>query len=266
MRRATIAMSVVILVIAGIAYGAVSLWHSYDNHINAGCTFGAFSTDTSQANIAASMVSVVVTRQLPERAAVLVLAAGLQESKLRNIAAGSGDRDSVGVLQQRPSQGWGTEAQLSDVTFATGAFLDRLVKTAGWETLPLARAIQNVQISADEDAYAKHEDRAQAIADGLTGATPRGISCRFGAPSKTATSASVASSLTAALPVNPPTVDGRQITVPGASSATAAWFVANADHYGIDSVTYDGARWKRTEGWRDDKSAGTGAVIATMHG
>lgn len=266
MRRATVALTVVILAIAGAAYGAVTLWRMYGSHIDARCTYGAFDTDTAQASVAATMVGVVVTRQLPERAAVLVIAAALQESKLRNIPSGQGDRDSVGVLQQRPSQGWGTKAQLAGVKFATGAFLDRLVEFAGWESMPLARAVQSVQISADETAYAGHELRAQAIADALTGTTPRGISCRFEAPTTVASPASVIATLRSDLPVDVPTVRGKQITVTGASWATAAWFVANADRLGVDSVLYAGGRWKRPAGWRDDTSAGRDAVVVTMHG
>jgi hypothetical protein len=211
------------------------------------------------------MVGVAVTRQLPVRAAVLVIAAGLQESKLRNVPAGQGDRDSVGVLQQRPSQGWGTAEQLADVAFAAGAFLDRLVEFPEWSTLPLARAIQNVQISADEDAYAKHEARAQAIADALTGATPRGVSCAFEEPSVVAAPAVVAGALQAALPVNAPTVSDREISVSGASWATAAWFVANGDRLGVAKVTFSGARWERGEGWTDDTGAGDGEVRAQMY-
>ena len=75
-----------------------------------------------------------------------------RESKLSNLPAGSGDRDSVGVLQQRPSQGWGTEEQLNDVHYATGAFLDALVKVTNWQTRPLTEAVQAVQISAVPEA------------------------------------------------------------------------------------------------------------------
>ena len=115
------------------------------------------------------MVSVVIRRGLPERAAVLIIAAGLQESKLRNIPAGQGDRDSVGVLQQRPSQGWGTAAQLADVQYATGRFLDALVKLPNWQTDSMAVAIQDVQVSADGRAYAKHEAQATSISNALLG-------------------------------------------------------------------------------------------------
>ena len=123
---------------------------------------GDFVVDPDQAAVASTMVGVVLQRGLPERAAVLALAAGLQESKLNNLPAGFGDRDSVGVLQQRPSQGWGTEEQLNDVHYATGAFLDALVKVTNWQTRPLTEAVQAVQISAVPEGYARHEPEAEA--------------------------------------------------------------------------------------------------------
>jgi hypothetical protein len=198
---------------------------------------------------------------------VLVLAAGLQESKLRNLASGDGDRDSVGVLQQRPSQGWGTVAQLGDLHFATGAFLDALVKHQNWQTEPLADAIQAVQISADGSLYAQHEGEAQALADALTGTTAAGISCSFPSPKQVATVQQVSSGVSADLPVNPPQVDTsrRTVSVPGATWATAAWFVANADRFGIDSVGYAQRQWTRGKGWKTDTSVDASGVVTTLH-
>jgi hypothetical protein len=265
-RRATIALVVVTLALAGVVVGGVALYRAYDRTTaSTGCTFAAFSTDTGQAAIASTLVGVVVTRGLPERAAVLVIAAALQESKLRNIPDGQGDRDSVGVLQQRPSQGWGTPAQLADPKYAAGAFLNHLVEVANWQTMPLADAIQTVQVSADGSAYAKHEARAQAIADALTGATPRGIDCRFAVPTQVAPVATVASQLRSALPVQAPSAAGRRVSVPGASWTSAAWFVANADRLGIDEVDYAGYRWRRDAGWQADPSAARTAVVAVLH-
>src|SRR4029450_9715459 len=115
-------------------------------------------------------------------------------SKLTNLALGEGDRDSVGVLQQRPSQGWGTEQQLSDVHYATGKFLAPLARADAWQQLPLADAIQEVQHSADGTAYAKHEYDATAVAAGFWG-RPRGVACRYAKPDKVAPAATVAAQL-----------------------------------------------------------------------
>ncbi|MEP6852503.1 MAG: hypothetical protein ABJA87_07595 [bacterium] len=263
MRRTLVSVLVVAVVLAAGVYGLRRAWSSVFDRVATGCTFSSMRTGTDQAAVAAEMVSVVVSRRLPTRAAVLVLAAGLQESKLRNIPAGSGDRDSVGVLQQRPSQGWGTATELADVRYATGAFLDRLVKFSSWRTEPLSAAIQKVQVSADGNAYAQHEPQAQAMAVALTGTQARGIRCTF-APVTGAPAATVAARLTDELPVSRARASGRTVSVPGAGWATASWLVAHAQEFGIDSVTCKGARWQRSKGWSDDAGAPTGAVTATL--
>ncbi len=202
---------------------------------------------------------------LPMHASVLALMAGLQESKLTNIAPGQGDRDSVGVLQQRPSQGWGhhSAAALTDVTEATREFLAALVKVPHWRTRAPADAIQAVQISADGSAYAKHEAEATALARAFLGADRAAVSCSIDKPTKVASAHRVAGLLRHQLPVNPPTASGRTIRVPGAGWQTTAWFVANADRLGVDSVGYGGKRWSRSDGWQAAPT-GTRAVVATM--
>lgn len=263
-RRSVVALTVALVLAFAVAIGVRVIWPRLHDQVGAGCTFGRYRTDTAQAATAATMAAVVVGRGLPQRAAVLVLAAGLQESKLRNIPNGQGDRDSVGVLQQRPSQGWGTAAQLSDVRFATGAFLDALIKDTGWQAEPLAKVIQQVQISADGTAYARHEAQATAMAAALTGSIAKGISCTFPAPTRTAAATTVGTQLAHDLPVNPPTVAGRTVSVSGAKWATAAWLVANADRLGIEEVAYAGQRWARSAGWKTAAPT-TPAVTATVH-
>lgn len=265
-RRLSIVAVTVVVVIAAIGFGVHRLVDDLGKpSAGESCQAGAYTISTDQAAVASTMVGVVLQRGLPERAAVLALAAALQESKLRNLPSGAGDRDSVGVLQQRPSQGWGTIAQLSDLHFATGAFLDALVKVPDWQTKPLADAIQAVQISADGSAYAPHEGEAQALADALTGKTPAGLTCTFPVPTEVASTASVAGELATDLPVNQPTTNGQTVQIAGASWATTAWCIANADRLGIDSVAYDQKQWTRAKGWQDDPSAGSDAVLVTMH-
>src|SRR5581483_1512805 len=99
----------VLAIVAAVVIHAV--WNTTKAAIYEHCTVGDYDIDPGQAAVASTMVGVVTRRGLPERAAVLALAAGLQESKLTNLPPNAGDRDSVGVLQQRPSQGWGTPAQ-----------------------------------------------------------------------------------------------------------------------------------------------------------
>jgi hypothetical protein len=85
----------------------------------------------------------------------------MQESGLRNLDFG--DRDSLGLFQQRPSQGWGTPAQILDPTYAATKFYQKLIAVPGWRQLPLTVAAQRVQVSAYPDAYAKWEPDARAV-------------------------------------------------------------------------------------------------------
>lgn len=108
---------------------------------------------------------------IPARGQVIALATALQESRLRNID--HGDRDSVGLFQQRPSQGWGSRAQIMDPVYASTEFYKALREVDGWQNMPLTAAAQKVQRSAFPQAYAKHEPLAtalqQAIAPALGG-------------------------------------------------------------------------------------------------
>ena len=111
---------------------------------------------------------------LPARAASIALATAYQESKLRNLD--DGDRDSLGLFQQRPSQGWGTEKQMLDPDYATNAFYDALAKVDGYREMEITEAAQAVQRSGLPEAYADHEEDARALASALTGNSPAGRS------------------------------------------------------------------------------------------
>ena len=131
--------------------------------------------DLEQAENASLITAIAMQRGMPARAASIALATAYQESKLYNIDYG--DRDSVGIFQQRPSQGWGTVAQLTDPEFATNAFYDALAKVDGYRELEITVAAQEVQRSAYPDAYADHEEDARALASALTGNSPGGLWC-----------------------------------------------------------------------------------------
>ncbi|MBB6546907.1 C40 family peptidase [Nonomuraea rubra] len=124
--------------------------------------------DVEQQTHTALIVQVALERGLPARAAVIAVATALQESQLRNLRYGH--LDSLGLFQQRPSQGWGTTEQILDPRYATSTFYERLAKVPRWEQLPLTRAAQAVQRSAFPDAYAQWEPLAQHTVDTLTGA------------------------------------------------------------------------------------------------
>jgi hypothetical protein len=275
--KIVIAVIAAAAVVIGGVYGWRALWRTAKDHFSSDtCTIGAYDLDPDQAAVASTMVGAVTKYRitLPERASVLALAAALQESKLTNLAPGAGDRDSVGVLQQRPSQDWGKVAgqpdtladrarRLNDVGEATKEFLDKLVQVPNWQKLPLAEAVQAVQISADGSAYAQHEQEAQALADALRGVQPAAISCSFDKPTKVASSTTVATQVAAQLGLDTPTAVGRTVRVPGARWQTAAWFVANADRLGIEEVAYDGKAWTRADGWKS-APASAAVVVATM--
>ncbi|MFE0641457.1 hypothetical protein ACFW2Y_07580 [Streptomyces sp. NPDC058877] len=131
-----------------------------------------------QASNAATISAVGTTRGLPERAVTIALATALQESALRNIE--HGDRDSLGLFQQRPSQGWGTPEQIMDPVYASGKFYEGLEKVPGYSRLPLTVAAQKVQRSGFPQAYAKHEPDATLLSAALTGRSPAALRCTTG--------------------------------------------------------------------------------------
>ncbi len=129
----------------------------------------------TQSDNAALVVATSVQRGMPARAATIGIATALQESRLVNID--HGDRDSVGLFQQRPSQGWGTVEQIMDPVYSTHAFYDVLAEVDGYEALEITVAAQRVQRSGFPDAYAQHETRARAWASALTGHSPAAVTC-----------------------------------------------------------------------------------------
>lgn len=203
-----------------------------------------------QAVNAATISAVGTNRGMPERAVTIALATALQESGLRNIK--HGDRDSLGLFQQRPSQGWGTTTEIMDPTYAADIFYEHLAKVDDYAQLPLTVAAQRVQRSAYPDAYAKHEPDATLLAAALTGRSAATLTCQgpaeptpaggtdsvraalvqdFGRDVLQETAADVSaaepsSSPTASAPASPsPTTASRTVTVPVStegSGSTAA--------------------------------------------
>ncbi|WP_219415189.1 C40 family peptidase [Pseudonocardia nigra] len=110
---------------------------------------------------AATIIAVARDMGAPPRAWLVALATAMQESTLRNIHYG--DRDSLGLFQQRPSQGWGSPAEVTDPVYSTRIFIDRLLEVPGWEDMPVTVAAQTVQRSAFPDAYAKWEGLAAEL-------------------------------------------------------------------------------------------------------
>ncbi|MEK6443870.1 hypothetical protein [Pseudonocardia sp. T1-2H] len=122
---------------------------------------GPRTWSAEQMTNAQTVVQIAVERRLPKRAAVIAMSTAIVESELTNVRYG--DRDSLGLFQQRPSQGWGSVAQVLNPAYAAGTFYDRLLAVPGWATLPAGVAAQTVQASAYPDRYAPAEPAAAAL-------------------------------------------------------------------------------------------------------
>ncbi|MFD9427337.1 MULTISPECIES: C40 family peptidase [unclassified Streptomyces] len=102
-----------------------------------------------------------VAMNIPARGQIVALATALQESGLRNLTYG--DRDSLGLFQQRPSQGWGTANEILNPVHSSTKFYEGLKKVSGWQSLSVTQAAQAVQRSGFPEAYAKWEPLATAL-------------------------------------------------------------------------------------------------------
>ncbi|MET8677616.1 hypothetical protein ABZW18_08500 [Streptomyces sp. NPDC004647] len=246
----------------------------------AGKDGAAYRMQPEQAVNAATIEAVGSSRGLPERAVTIALATAMQESGLRNISYG--DRDSIGLFQQRPSQGWGAARQIRDPVYTAGKFYDHLVRVPGYSRLPLTVAAQKVQRSGFPQAYAKHEPDAALLSSALTGRSAGAFSCTTGSDDGTPGSpARVRDRLIRDFGpgVLPRTEaaggdqgaagagksrSGSVVVVPVASAATpgsagrrgwevAHWAVAKASGLRIAQVSYAGRVWSAEDsekGWQ----------------
>jgi hypothetical protein len=137
---------------------------------------GRWSSD--QVTNAATIVTVGQQLHVPPRGWVIAVAIAMQESSLRNLGPNN-DRDSLGLFQQRPSQGWGTPAQILDPIYAATQLYNHLLQVPNWQDLRLTVSAQTVQISAHPAAYAKWEHEAYILVNYLgfthSGATPEDL-------------------------------------------------------------------------------------------
>lgn len=226
------------------------------------------AVDTGQAEIASLIAAIGVQRGLPARAVSIALATGFQESKLRNLT--SGDRDSVGIFQQRPSQGWGTVAQIRRPVYAINRFYDALEKVHGYQSMRITVAAQRVQRSGYPEAYAVHEADARALASALTGYSPGGtFTCVVHDTDTRGTAATVSDALGRGFgsTVAPRRESRQDLRIDVASGATgrregwavASYLLANANRLDIRSLSFDGRSWSigraSEKGWVADKGA-----------
>ncbi|WBB63293.1 heavy metal transporter [Streptomyces sp. WMMC500] len=255
-----------------------------------------YELDPEQAANAATISAVASSRRLPERAVTIALATAMQESELRNIA--HGDRDSLGLFQQRPSQGWGTEEQVLDPVYSSGKFYAHLAEIPGYSRLPLTEAAQRVQRSGFPQAYAKHEPAAALLSAALTGRDGGAFTCttaqgdtRSGDPAllRAALKREFGAGV---LPEPGPDGsgegaggasrgDGGQVLVlpvagdgsgGGADAAghgweLAHWAVAQAPRLRVAQVSFAGREWRAedsAEGWREVEGANAEAGAASV--
>ncbi len=218
--------------------------------------------DTQQASIAATIAGVAHRQSMPRDAVTVAYATAMQESKLHNLDYG--DLDSVGVFQQRPSEGWGPRGKLEDPVYATTKFFRALRAVPHYQRLPVYQAAQAVQRSADGTAYMQYENMAAEMSAAFTGERRHAVYCWWSsaAPRRAAPSA-----ITRELAVTfGPAVAGGATTSgrsglllpaerPKAGWVMATWLVTHASRYGIHEISFGGYYWRATagaKGWRRD--------------
>lgn len=207
-------------------------------------------TDTlevEQAANAATIAGVAFAMDLPPRSVVISYATVWQESQFFNIEYG--DRDSLGLFQQRPSMDWGTPEEIIDPVYASTKFYEELVKVENYLEIPVYEAAQAVQRSADGFAYDQHTERAQVMANAFTGVEGAVVTCWF--PDEEAGPTDVAAAveeMRRVFGVGPEELGTVERQTGDLGWAMAQWAVAHAAAYGLTSVTYLDQQWTAESG------------------
>ncbi len=210
-----------------------------------------------QARNATIITGVAAKLGLAPRAVSIALTTAFQESGLINVDYG--DRDSLGLFQQRPSMGWGSEAEVMDPFYSSAKFYEVLVTVDEWDTSDIGDVAQAVQRSGFPDAYDKHIDRARLLASALSGQTPAAWSCLVPEPTTptpdhltgqlaTAYGEAVATSLTPAGATEDGATRPATLTIEAATPeiawSAAAFAVAWATHTGVSQVAIGPQTWQ----------------------
>ncbi|MEU4402311.1 hypothetical protein [Micromonospora orduensis] len=234
---------------------------------------GRVALDADQMANAATIAAIGAQRGMPERAVVVALATAYQESGLRNLA--DGDRDSVGLFQQRPSQGWGTQAQIRDPRYAANRFYAALKKVRGWEKMRVTDAAQRVQRSAFPEAYQKWADESEVLSRALLGEATSAVACTVGR-TPVMRGAAAAAQLTRNLKLDwglsgTDAAELTGLTVPAADQRDgwryAHWLVSHAQDHGVKRVRFGGREWTARNGtWGpvDGEQGPSGQVLAEV--
>ncbi|WP_395108857.1 hypothetical protein [Actinomadura sp. SCN-SB] len=281
--------AVALVIVVAIGVGVYALLHRVRPFVyGSGCTvrttLGSKPLDLEQAANSATIAAVAFRKNLPERAAVIAYATAIQESHLRNLPGG--DRDSVGMFQQRPSQGWGSPEKLRDPVQSTSKFFDALVKVKDYLDRDLHDAAQKVQRSADGTAYARHEPDGKILARAFTGRQGAAVHCWYPPDDRTAPRrpealremrrnfgarlqvesplAMLRTNENRAVTATKPSVDAVRVTSTRTGWAVALWAVTHAQPYGLTEIRHARKRWtadKGHDGWQEDKTAPTDRVL-----
>jgi hypothetical protein len=218
------------------------------------------SLTTEQSENATLIAAIGVRRGLPARAVSIALATAYQESKITNLSVG--DRDSLGLFQQRPSQGWGSEEEIMNPYYSINVFYDALERIDGYESMRITEAAQEVQRSGFPEAYEDHAPDARALASALTGYSGGGqFTCVVQSSDATGDPHLIARDLQSAFGVDAVgSGDHVDVALPAGEEgarlqwAIAAYAVAQAERLDIGEVALDGRRWQAgrnsEKGWR----------------
>jgi hypothetical protein len=288
-RRPLIAGTIIVVLLAIAGYAGISAYRHFVTQVLTvpGCQAGtgtdALPLDFGQAADAATIAGVATREQLPRQALTIAYATAMQESKLENLDYGTDD--SVGIFQQRPSEGWGTVAELENPVYATTAFFGALVKVPNYTSLPVYQAAQDVQRSADGSAYQQYAQTGAALTAYYT-AAPHAITCWYN-PASQASSEGVSLKLNLAAAarglndtfgqpgedqsaVADTTVRSGKIgtfKVTAADGWTVAnWLLTHASLYGITQLSYGGYQWTASlteTAWQADPGGATGSIVAS---
>lgn len=227
----------------------------------------AYTFEAEQTANAATISAVGRRLSVPERGITVALATALQESELRNLDYG--DRDSQGLFQQRPSQGWGTPEQVTEPRYAAGAFYAALVDLPEWEQMRLTDAAQAVQRSAFPEAYQQWEDEAQALTVAL-GGQAAGVSCTQSraAPvlARDERRAGVVALAEADLLVTPRGTADTTVRWVAEDQPwiLVSWLVANSERFALTVVSHAGQRWSPGQGWAADSVARADEILVQL--
>lgn len=270
--RAVLLAILGIAIVVALVAGGVVLWSTYNKvplPIDDRCLATAGGNTTSitpeQARNAAIIAGMSIKRGLVPRAASIALATAYQESGIRNLDYGHSD--SIGLFQQRPSQGWGTIEQISDPWYSTREFYRVMERIKNWRTRGITEVAQAVQRSAYPDAYRRHETNARTLASSLTGETPASFTCVVNSP-KPGDPEAMAGFLTKTLGSDTVTISAKDATLTVTTKdANDAWAVAhlavaNTAGYGLVSVQVGPYNWTHTK-VALAKWQGTGPSTAT---